>query len=147
MTIAMAAVDVRLSSSAMDLAPMRAALDRVAAAAGAPREAVVDMAIALDEVVSNVLRCAFPDGGDHPVCVSLRADAEAIEAQVRDDGVPFDPRGVAEPEVETDVATARVGGRGILFVRALMDGFEYARVGGENRVSLRRLYRRTATSG
>ena len=63
---------------------------------------------------------------------------EALEAEVEDDGRPFDPLGVPAPDLQAPLPERRVGGLGIHFVRRLMSEVRYARVDGRNRLVLRK---------
>jgi serine/threonine-protein kinase RsbW len=61
-----------------------------------------------------------------------------LTAKIEDDCAPFDPLGVAAPDLRPSLKDRRVGGLGIHFVRNLMSEVSYARVGARNRLVLRR---------
>lgn len=112
-------------------------LEAFAEAHGIAPDVVFSVSLALDEVVTNVVRYAFPEGGDEtrtPVIeVHLGVTEGTLQATVRDNGRPFDPlTEVPPPDLDADLDSRAVGGLGVHFVRTLMDGSRYARVDGCN---------------
>jgi serine/threonine-protein kinase RsbW len=51
---------------------------------------------------------------------------------MEDDGRPFDPLKVPEPDIRTSVHERTMGGLGIHLVRKVMDGLEYKRQANRN---------------
>jgi len=113
-------------------------VDGLAAAHDLPSAPVADMQVALDEVLVNIISYGHADGTTHAIRVRLTVSPEALEAEVEDDGRPFDPLAVAGPDLQTPLPERRVGGLGIHFVRRLMSEVRYARVDDRNRLVLRR---------
>jgi anti-sigma regulatory factor (Ser/Thr protein kinase) len=102
-----------------------------------PPAAVFDMNVALDEVLSNIIKYAYPDQQVHEIELRLIASKDEVIAEINDDGRPFDPLSVPPPQLDQPIAERRVGGLGIHFVRNLMSDASYSRVGGRNRLILR----------
>ncbi|MCC6197028.1 MAG: ATP-binding protein [Burkholderiales bacterium] len=98
--------------------------------------AVADMQVALDEVLSNILGNGFADGIAHRVDITLAVDSDRLTAEVLDDCGPFDPLAVPPPELGAPLLDRRVGGLGVHFVRNLMSDVRYTRVGARNRLVL-----------
>jgi serine/threonine-protein kinase RsbW len=118
---------------------VRSLLDGLAEANRLPRGPVVDMQVALDEILSNTLRHGFADGLPHRIEVTLSVDAQMLVAEIEDDCAPFDPLAVAAPVLKGSSTDPIVGGLGIYFVRSLMSEVTYARVGARNRLVLKKL--------
>jgi anti-sigma regulatory factor (Ser/Thr protein kinase) len=98
---------------------------------------VADVQVALDEVLANIVR----HGPVDRVCqirVRLTVHPDAFEAEVEDDGAPFDPLAVPPPDLRSPLRERRAGGLGIHFLRSLMSEVTYARVDDRNRLVLRR---------
>lgn len=110
--------------------------------AGIGADVLADLQVALDEVLSNAIRYAFPDGGSHPIDVRFRASARAVEVTIEYGGIAFDPADAPPPDLRSPLGERREGGLGIHFVRQLMDETRYRRAGGRNRVTLVRQLRR-----
>jgi serine/threonine-protein kinase RsbW len=129
------------------LAKVQGLLDGLASAHRLPSAVVADMQVALDEVLSNILKSGFVDGLPHRIEVTLSVDRQVLTAKIEDDCAPFDPLGVAEPDLRPSLKDRRVGGLGIHFVRNLMSEVSYARVGARNRLVLRRTLTDTGEAG
>jgi serine/threonine-protein kinase RsbW len=97
-----------------------------------------DLNLALDEIITNVIRHAFADGHPHQFTVRISLDRSEFVAQVEDDGREFNPVARPTPDLNAPLAERKVGGLGIHLVRNIMDSFEYERVGGKNLVTLRK---------
>jgi len=95
--------------------------------------------VALDEVLSNIVKYGSNEGAE-PVRVELRmrlADG-SLEIVVIDDALPFNPLEAKAPDTTQPVETRKVGGLGLALVRELMDVVVYERTGERNRLLLRR---------
>jgi serine/threonine-protein kinase RsbW len=97
-----------------------------------------DLNLALDEIITNVIRHAFADGHPHQFTVRISVDRSEFVAQVEDDGREFNPVARPTPDLNAPLAERKVGGLGIHLVRNIMDSFVYERAGGKNLVTLRK---------
>lgn len=88
--------------------------------------------LALDEIISNVIRYGWKDSGEHQftLCLSLLNDEVTVE--IEDDATPFNPLEVPVPDFYQPLDERPVGGLGIHLVRQVMDGLEYRRLDGRN---------------
>lgn len=102
----------------------------------APR-AVYATSLALEEVLSNVIRHGYQDGDAHEIALVLRVGGGGIELQVEDDGREFDPVTAPEPELDLPLAERRAGGLGIHLLRAFVSEIRYERLGDRNFLWLR----------
>ena len=128
--------DVTIRNDLADIAVLRDAVDRIGANARIPSAALYDLQVVLDEIVSNVIKYAWPGGGAHEVRVRLTVDRGAVEVEVVDDGQPYDPREAPAPLRAARGRRPRPGGLGIHIARQLVDVFDYERKEPHNRVRL-----------
>jgi serine/threonine-protein kinase RsbW len=113
--------------------------DAFAAAHGLAKGELWPFQVALDEVLSNVVRHGFSEAAEPPpIEIEIRLQGGEIELVIVDRAPAFDPLGVAAPDLQQAIEDRPIGGLGIAFVRKLMDSVEYARLGGRNRLRLRR---------
>jgi serine/threonine-protein kinase RsbW len=106
-----------------------------AAGAGLPDDLSSRLLVALDEVLSNVVHHGLAGAmeGEREIRLTVRLRTETVELDVVDDGPAFDPTTVASATLAAD---RRVGGAGLLFVRALMDEVRFTRQGDRNCLTL-----------
>lgn len=112
----------------------RDALDAMAVRLDLPAQVVVPLQVALDEVLSNVVKYAWPEGGPHSIGLRIAVHGNGVLIEIEDDGIAFDPRLAAPPPPAGQ--RTRPGGVGIEMVRGLVDRLGHARVGGRNRTTL-----------
>ena len=94
--------------------------------------------LCLEEIITNIVNYAWPDGGEHQIDVRLSVDDEWIRVEIQDDGIPFDPTKVAEPDVNKPAAERQVGGLGIHLVRQTVNDMFYQRVDDKNTLLLKK---------
>jgi anti-sigma regulatory factor (Ser/Thr protein kinase) len=93
--------------------------------------------LVFDEIVTNIIRYAFDDRGEHRIEISFRLDGDSLTLSFDDDGRPFDPRSAPEPVKAGSLAKAEIGGRGLLLVRKAAKRLDYQRsASGRNRLSV-----------
>jgi sigma-B regulation protein RsbU (phosphoserine phosphatase) len=113
-------------------------LDELGTTHRLPADAIADMQVALDEVLTNIIQYAYPDPGPHDIHVAFCVHHDSVEAVVQDAGQPFDPLSVAPVDRFVPLRERPVGGLGIHLVRSLMSEVIYAREGDANRLTLKR---------
>lgn len=103
-----------------------------------PPDTEYDLNLALDEIVANVARYAYPDGGEHQFSVQVTLNKEEFLARIEDDGVEFNPTEYPVPDLDSPLEERKAGGLGIYLVRQIMTSVEYQRVAGKNVITLRK---------
>lgn len=89
--------------------------------------------LALQEMVTNVLRHAYKQDEARPVVVEFEVDRGAFHVTLRDQGPAFDPLQFAPSDVLLDEAMpVQTGGYGIHITRMVMDDVTYERRDGWN---------------
>ena len=88
--------------------------------------------LALEEIVSNVIMYAYPEGKIGLAAVDATIKDDSVIFTISDSGVPFDP--TAAPEVDTTLGAEErgIGGLGIFMARNIMDSITYKREGDSN---------------
>ena len=129
-------VDVTIRNETSQIAVVRDELDRLAVQWALPERALIHLQVALDEIVSNVIKYSWTDGGKHEVLVRIAAHPTGVSLDIFDDGRPFDPRQAPAPGPPPPGQRPRPGGVGIQMARKLVDELAYERVGGRNHTRL-----------
>ncbi len=99
---------------------------------GIAAELIFKVTVALDEILTNVISYAYPQGGEHVITVRLAVQAAELVIEVEDDGRPFNPLTVAPPDLEQLPEQRPIGGLGVHLVRKMMDRLEYRREQNKN---------------
>lgn len=101
-----------------------------------PPDTEYDLNLALDEMIINVAKYAFPEGGEHQFTVRISLNDKEFKASIEDEGVEFDPTAHPAPDLDAPLEERKENGLGIFLVRQIMTSVEYMRVDGKNVVKL-----------
>lgn len=89
--------------------------------------------LVFEEVVTNIMRYGFePDQALGGVELTLSLAADGVNLEFDDTGRPFNPLEAAEPSLPSSLATAKVGGLGIMLVRKAARHLSYERRADHN---------------
>lgn len=91
-----------------------------------------DFGVALDEVVSNVVKYGYQGGSEQPVVIEVFVRPGRLEVEVIDEGEPFNPLEQQAPDTNQALDERPIGGLGIHLVKELMDDVTYRRQDGRN---------------
>lgn len=92
---------------------------------------LMQLELAVEEAVVNICLYAYeiPPG---ELIVRIAPGEKRFVVELIDEGVPFDPLAVEEPDLRAAVEERAVGGLGIFLVRRVMDEVSYNRDGPRN---------------
>jgi serine/threonine-protein kinase RsbW len=99
---------------------------------GVSAAAEFHVSLALDEIISNVIRYGWKDRGEHQLCVRLSLLKDKVRVEVEDDAAPFNPLEVLAPDLDRPLDERPVGGLGIHLVWHVVDGLDYQRLDRKN---------------
>lgn len=147
----MAAIRLRCDRAPAALETTLDAIEAHLLAAGAAEPEVMQMRLVAEEIVTNIARCAWPEGIDAQFHVELAAELGTaglhISMTTIDDGVPFDPTAQATPDIDAELDDRAIGGLGMFLVREMTEAQSYDRANGENRFRVERLLPRSIEVG
>lgn len=103
--------------------------------------------VALQEMVTNVLRHGYRLDESKPIEVVFALTEDSLQIELRDQGPAFDPLAYDTSERDVDHTMPEEGGGfGIHIARAVMDKVEYRRENGWNTLRLSKCARVIATT-
>lgn len=100
--------------------------------------------LAVREAVANAIKHGNSENPEKMVEVDLILEGSQLVVRVRDEGGGFDPNGVSDPLAPENLL--RPGGRGIFYIRRLMDGVDYRFAEAGTEVILRKNITRPESS-
>lgn len=92
--------------------------------------------VCIQELVSNVALHAQHSEGSPTIKLALLICANRVGVNMEDNGQPFDPTIASACKIETDLASADLGGRGLRIVRHMARKMSYHRAGQWNCIRL-----------
>ena len=113
-------------------------VDEVCEAVGFSPAVTMQMNLAIEEAVVNVMNYAYPPGTKGDVTVEAVSNDVRLKVTIIDSGMPFDPTVKADVDTTLTAEERPIGGLGIHLVRQIMDSINYERIDGLNMLTLRK---------
>ena len=135
----MSTVETSILNKIRDLSRIPDLVAHFAQEQGLSDDVVFGINVALDEMLSNIIKYGYTDDAIHEIHVRLTVAGPLLVAEIEDDSQPFDPCAAAPVDVDAPLEDRKVGGLGIHIVRTLCAEVGYARVGGRNRLVMKML--------
>ena len=132
----MSCLRLNLRSVSEDLETLSVFVEENALRAGMDKVQVNRILLVLEETTINIIRHAYGGQGGRLelCCTPVRG---GLEISLVDEGPPFNPLEAAPaPDVVTDIASQKIGGKGIHLIRGLTDELSYRREEGQNVLTL-----------
>jgi serine/threonine-protein kinase RsbW len=127
---------LNLRAVSEDLVTLPVFVEKNALHAGLDEAQVKRIELALEEATLNIIQHAYGGrGGKLELCCTPVQGG--LEIRLVDEGPPFNPLEAPALESVTDIASMRIGGKGIHLIRGLTDELSYHRDGEQNVLTLR----------
>lgn len=136
-----------IGNEAAEIAAAIGEVRRFCTGRGADAATADELELILDEVLTNIASYAYGDGMAHEIVLDVERTRTGICLELRDDGRPFDPRGIAAPDLDAGLEERDFGGLGMHFVRTLVDDIAYSREKGWNVLRLTKALTRQGGRG
>lgn len=100
---------------------------------GVSDEKYHDIILIIDEVATNVISYAYPDGEEHLFSLDIDVNEKGrICIKLTDDGIPFNPLQQESADTDSSLEERQIGGLGIFIVKHLAETVEYSRMDDKN---------------
>ena len=127
-----------LSNDISEVPRLTAFVDAVCEAVGFNPTVSMQMNLAIEEAVVNVMNYAYPRGKKGDVTIEALSNDVRLKFVIIDSGTPFDPTVHADVDTTLSAQERPIGGLGIHLVRQMMDSINYERVNNLNVLTLRK---------
>jgi anti-sigma regulatory factor (Ser/Thr protein kinase) len=130
-------VTLTIGTATQDLAKLYPWLDDAAKPDDLPAALLNRLHIALEEVVLNIVMHGNLPADDSKIAIEYLCGAETVTLAVTDSGETFDPTAEPEAAPATNIATAEIGGKGLILLRHYCKDIFYRREAGRNQLTMR----------
>lgn len=89
-----------------------------------------------DELLSNIISYGFQDEEKHTIDIKVELHEKRLVITIIDDGTPFNPFSLKEPDTTLPLEERNIGGLGIHLVKKAVDKYTYQRNINKNVVTL-----------
>lgn len=118
------------------LTQLYAFLDRQAGTYGLGERQSMQIKLALEEVVTNVILYAYPGKKGQDIQIDMSYENRRLTIVITDTGIRFNPLERQEPDLTLPLEERPIGGLGIYLARQLMTEVSYSRSAGKNRLTM-----------
>ena len=101
-------------------------------------ETTMNLNLALEEVVSNVILYAYPQKMGENIIIKASSDDNILVFTITDKGDEFDPTKVEDADITLAAEDREIGGLGIFIVKNIMNEVTYERLDGKNILTLKK---------
>ena len=116
---------VQFSAKFEFLDEIREFVGDIARAGGFGDKDVYNIQLAADEAASNIIEHAYAGISNASLDVTCDMRNDTLIITMRDNGKPFDPSKVKQPNLKADLSERQIGGLGMYLMRKLMDDVRY----------------------
>jgi sigma-B regulation protein RsbU (phosphoserine phosphatase) len=92
--------------------------------------------LAIEEAVVNVMKYAYPQGVKGMVSIDATITEKELKFVISDNGTPFDPTAKTEVDTTLSAEERSIGGLGIHLIRQIMDSINYEYIERRNVLTL-----------
>ena len=101
--------------------------------------------IVIDEIFSNIAKYGYKDikdGREEYISIELHMDLEKKKIKIifEDNGIPFDPTSIMDPNTNKQALDREIGGLGIFIVKKMMDKVTYEYKNERNVLTIEKMY-------
>lgn len=105
---------------------------------GCSMKAQMQINIAIDEIVSNIVHYAYTDIGQGLIEIRCEVKGGVAEISTLDSGKQYNPLEAEDPDVTLSAEERKIGGLGLFMVKKIMDEVLYEYSGGRNILTIRK---------
>ena len=127
-----------LSNDTQEVPLLNDFVDEVCLTVGFDEFVTMQIKVAVEEAVVNVMKYAYPTGKHGDVTIEASSNDVRLKFTIIDSGKPFDPTVQAEVDTTLSAQDRNIGGLGIHIMRQNMDSINYERMGDLNVLTLRK---------
>lgn len=133
--------EIKLKNQVGELDLMAQFIEETGEELGLDMELLMNLNLVLEEMVSNIIFYAYPDGTEGTIELAVESDGKELTFFINDYGREFDPTQKDDPDVSINPAERDIGGMGIFIVRNIMDKVTYQRLNGKNILTMKKVLR------
>ena len=130
--------EIILSNDVNEVPRLSEFVEQACEAVGFDMGTTMQMNLAMEEAVVNVMQYAYPSETKGDICVEAQVNDQRLKFTITDSGNPFDPTLKAEIDTTLSAEERGIGGLGIHLMRQIMDSINYERIDGKNVLTLRK---------
>jgi sigma-B regulation protein RsbU (phosphoserine phosphatase) len=131
--------ELTIKNRVAELERVRDFVDDIGHSLNLAEELLMNLQLVMEEMVSNVIFYAHPEGSDADISLSAESDSRELTFVLSDHGPEFDPTLRDDPDINLPPDQREIGGMGIFIVKNLMNEVTYQRLEGRNLLTMKKI--------
>lgn len=130
--------ELRLKNQVEELARVNQFSDEIGDELGLDAELRMNLNLVMEEMVSNVIFYAYPEGKVADIELMAESDGRELTFTLSDQGKEFDPTMREDTNLDVNPMEREIGGMGICIVKSIMNEVTYQRLGDRNLLTMKK---------
>ncbi|MBQ8486487.1 MAG: ATP-binding protein [Prevotella sp.] len=130
--------EIKLKNQVGELERVAQFVEEIGEELGLDMELQMNLNLVMEEMVSNVIFYAYPEGTEAEIELLAECDGKELTFVLSDKGREFDPTLKEDADVNTNPAEREIGGMGIFIVKNIMNQVTYQRLEGKNLLTMKK---------
>ena len=128
--------EITIKNQISELERVNQFLDEIAEELGLDMELHMNLNLVLEEMVSNVIFYAYPEGKTAEIELMAESHDKELTFVLSDGGKEFDPTAKEDANPDVNPMERDIGGMGIYIVKNIMNEVTYQRLEGKNLLTM-----------
>lgn len=130
--------EIKLKNQVGELERVAQFIEEISEELGLSMELQMNLNLVMEEMVSNVIFYAYPEGTDAEIELMVEDDGKELTFVLSDQGRAFDPTLKEDADIDVNPIDREIGGMGILIVKNIMNQVTYQRLEGKNLLTMKK---------
>jgi serine/threonine-protein kinase RsbW len=130
--------EIRIKNQVGELERVNQFVEEIGEELGLDMELQMNLNLVMEEMVSNVIFYAYPEGQTAEIELLAESDGKELTFVLSDKGQEFDPTAKADADPDINPMERDIGGMGIYIVKNIMNQVSYQRLEGKNLLTMKK---------
>ena len=130
--------EIRIKNQVSELEKVAHFIEELGEELGLSMELQMNLNLVMEEMVSNVIFYAYPQGVEEEIELLAKSDGKELTFVLSDKGREFDPTMKDDADPNVNPAERDLGGMGIFIVKNIMNEVTYQRLEGKNLLTMKK---------
>ena len=130
--------EIKLKNQVGELEHVAVFIEEICEELGLGMELQMNLNLVMEEMVSNVIFYAYPEGTDAEIGLMAEYDGKELTFVLSDRGREFDPTLKEDADIDVNPIDREIGGMGIWIVKNIMNQVTYQRLEGKNLLTMKK---------
>ncbi len=130
--------ELKLKNHVGELERVNQFIEELGEELGLDMELQMNLNLVMEEMVSNVIFYAYPEGVEADIDLLAESDGKELTFVLSDQGKEFDPTAKEDADTDVNPIDREIGGMGIFIVKNIMNKVTYQRLEGKNLLTMKK---------